>query len=119
MRKVVAGVICLILCQTWLQVGVLYAADEDTQASVYLVFDPETGEFITVDDPTVTAQHEAALTQEEIESVADTTVAADAKDRVTVAAASLPVTGIVAAVVAILLAGGAFAWSRRKQQNAS
>jgi len=119
MRKVVAGVTCLVLGLTCLQVGVLHAADEDTQASVYLVFDPETGEFITVDDPAVTAQHEAALTQEEIESVADATVATDATDRGTAATGSLPMTWIVAAVIAVLLVGGALAWTRRAQQNAS
>ncbi len=45
------------------------AADEDTSASVYLVFDPETGEFVTVHDTEGTAQ--AQETQEAIESVAD------------------------------------------------
>lgn len=45
-----------------------FAADEDTQASVYLVFDPETGEFVTVHDTQGAAK--AQETQEAIDSVA-------------------------------------------------
>jgi hypothetical protein len=50
------------------------AADEDTSASVYLVFDPETGDFVTVHDPD--GQALATETQESIDSTAPTDVAA-------------------------------------------
>lgn len=49
-------------------VGTIHAADEDTAASVYLVFDPETGEFQTSQDIKRNSMHQAQ--QEAIDSVA-------------------------------------------------
>ena len=46
-----------------------WSADEDTSSSVYLVFDPETGEFKTEHDPNMTQAQQA--TDEAIDSVAD------------------------------------------------
>lgn len=112
MKKLVVSTACLILGLMNLQDGVLLAADEDTQASVYLVFDPETGEFVTVDDPSVTAQHEAALDQEAIESVADTSITGGET-----VAANLPLTWIVGAAIVALLGAAGFAWSRRGQTS--
>jgi hypothetical protein len=37
-----------------------YAADDDLTSSAYLVFDPETGEFVTVQDPDRSKQDHAA-----------------------------------------------------------
>lgn len=37
-----------------------YGADDDLTSSAYLVFDPETGEFVTVQDPDRTRQDHAA-----------------------------------------------------------
>lgn len=56
------------LAVSLLSFGVALAADEDTSSSAYLVFDPDTGEFITVHDPNRTQQHIAD--QEAITSVA-------------------------------------------------
>jgi hypothetical protein len=107
-----AGVLCcLVLFVSVVCSGPASAADDDTQASVYLVFDPETGEFITVDDAAVTAQHKAQQDQEAIESVVETADGSDGSDD------SLPAWLIGAALVAILLGGAA--WSKRNRQHAA
>ncbi len=108
MNKFAGVLCCLVLFVSVIYAGPAGAADDDTQASVYLVFDPETGEFITVDDAAVTAQHKAQLDQEAIESVVET---ADGSDD------SLLAWLIGAALVAILLGGAA--WSKRNRQHAT
>ena len=72
------------------------AEDEDTTSSVYLVFDPETGEFLEINDEDRTKQKHAAL------DPADTALARETKEL------SLPV-GL--AIIAALLAAY-FAWAR-------
>ena len=54
MNKRTGFVMCLIpFCLTALMpVSPVYAGDEDLNTGVYLVFDPETGEFITVEEQT-------------------------------------------------------------------
>lgn len=37
------------------------AEDEDTSSSVYLVFDPETGDFVTMDDPDAALPNQTGL----------------------------------------------------------
>ncbi|MDH3533442.1 MAG: hypothetical protein OEO82_10975 [Gammaproteobacteria bacterium] len=94
-----------------------FAADEDTQASVYLVFDPETGEFVTVDDPSVTAQHAAAQKQEEIDSgTAGAVDAAAATDAAGAASGQPPMVLAIGAAVAVLVLGGVI-WMRRGKQD--
>lgn len=109
MRRVAATFICLAAFMSIIYAGSAGAADEDTQASVYLVFDPETGEFVTVDDASVTAQHAAQQDQEAIESVVETVDGASATD-------STPVTWIIVAVVAAALVGGGYWLQRNRQQ---
>lgn len=48
-----------------------FGADDDLTSSAYLVFDPETGEFVTVQDPDRTKQNHAAR-EPAATSVADT-----------------------------------------------
>lgn len=52
MRKLTVLVICVsaLWVTALLPVTAARAGDEDLTSSVYLVFDPETGEFVTVDD---------------------------------------------------------------------
>lgn len=62
MRKAVLFVICqgLLWLAMMLPATVARAGDEDLTSSVYLVFDPDTGEFVTVEDQDRTRQdHEA------------------------------------------------------------
>ena len=64
--------VCLVsLCLAVIApVDVAQAEDEDLTASVYLVFDPETGEFMEVNDPDRTRQNHDA------QDPADVTLAA-------------------------------------------
>ncbi len=59
------GCMLLVLAVT---AGTVHAADEDTAASAYLVFDPETGEFQTTQDIKRNSMHQAQ--QEAIDSIA-------------------------------------------------
>ena len=106
MSKFAGVFFCLVLLLPVMYAGSADAADDDTQASVYLVFDPETGEFVTVNDANVTAQHKAQQDQEAIDSVVETTAAAD----------ELPKTRIVGAALVALLLGGAI-WLKRKRSD--
>jgi len=100
--------LCLVLFVSVIHGGLAGAADDDTQASVYLVFDPETGEFVTVDDANVTAQHKAQQDQEAIESVVET---ADGSD-------DSSLTWLIGAALVAILLGGA-AWSKRNRRHAA
>ena len=110
MKVFFALLACLMVLLPVMYAGPTEAADDDTQASVYLVFDPETGDFVTVHDPAVTAQHEAQQDQEAIESVAD--VADEATG-----AATAPTPWIIGAGVGALLLGGAVWLQRKKPQT--
>lgn len=61
MAKAVQIVACLIFLGLLLPNIPTWAADDDLTSSAYLVFDPETGEFIIVHDPDRTKQNHAAL----------------------------------------------------------
>ena len=108
MSKSAALLFCLVLFLTVIYAGTASAEDDDTQASVYLVFDPETGEFLTVDDASITAQHKAQQDQEAIDSVVKT---ADG-------ASESPMTGIIGAALIVLLLGGAV-WLQRNRRHAA
>ena len=96
------------------------AADEDTGSSVYLVFDPETGEFKTAHDPSLTQAAQADA--EAIASVADVPpeLASDgggatAADTDTGAdTETARATWVTLAVVIALLVLGVLAWRRRQ-----
>ena len=100
MLRAIVVVACLLVTLPY--AGQLRAEDEDTSSSAYLVFDPDTGEFITVNDPNRTNQH--AVIDESIESVA--------ADAGTGTAGKLMI-GIL--IVAALLFGAAMRWRRRNQ----
>ena len=72
------------------------AADDDTTSSVYLVFDPETGEFLEINDEDRSKQKHAAL------EPADATLTLKTK--------KLPLPFGIAAIAAVLAAY--FAWAR-------
>ena len=108
MNKIACVLCCLVMFVSAICSGPASAADDDTQASVYLVFDPETGEFVTVDDAAVAAQHKAQQDQEAIESVVET---ADGPDE-------SPLAWLIGAALIAILLGGA-AWSKRNRQHAA
>lgn len=108
MKTVIVIIACLAVGALCLANAVVHAADEDTQASVYLVFDPETGEFIEVEDGGGSSQHEPLAGDDASASAADTA-----------SAANPPLTWIAGAAVLVLLGAAAFAWVRRGQAQRS
>ncbi len=107
---------CLVMFVSVVCSGPASAADDDTQASVYLVFDPETGEFVTVDDASVTAQHKARQDQEAIDSVVETTDGAGTS--IAGDAGESPMTWIIGAALIVILLGGAV-WLQRNRKHAA
>ena len=104
MKTAIVTIACVTLGLVCLVNAVVQAADEDTQASVYLVFDPETGEFIEVEDGGGSSQHEPVASDHGNGAAADTA-----------SAANPPLSWIAGAAVIVLLGGAAFAWFRRGQ----
>lgn len=93
--------------------GTVLAEDEDTSASVYLVFDPETGEFITEDHPEAALPHQTGL---EEPGLANAEQAADgAEDASEQSAATV---SIVIAASVLLLGGGFFLVRRSRRDSA-
>lgn len=81
------------------------AEDEDTSASAYLIFDPDTGEFVTVNDP-ARAQHDVEI-DDAIESLQADTQTGEAQ-----AMSALVYVAAGGALVAMLTAG--IMWVRRR-----
>lgn len=118
MTRLVAMLIGSLLLLWVLHAEQAVAADEDTQASVYLVFDPETGDFVTVDDPSVTAQHAADQTQEEIESGTDSAVSENPTSASGAALDRPPMLLAIGGAAVVLIVAGVV-WRRRSRQNAA
>jgi hypothetical protein len=92
------------------------AADEDTAASVYLVFDAETGEFITVEDDGGNARVDQE-TQESIDAgLPHASVADGASDGSKSTSLKNPIIG---GAIGALIVGGFFAWRRSQKSAAS
>lgn len=106
MKTVIVIIACLTLGLLCLTSAAVQAADEDTQASVYLVFDPDTGEFIEVEDGGGSSQHEPLASDDGNGAAAETA-----------GAANPPLTWLAGAAVIVLLGGAAFAWIRRGQAS--
>ena len=112
MGKVLFCVTCLnLLCLAiMLPINSAQAADEDLTSSVYLVFDPETGEFVTVDDPNRTLQNHEA---QEPAKAAD----GQSPSSHQTGSPALPLSAGVA--IAITLLGAAAVWIQRKKRKLS
>jgi len=86
----------------------LWAEDEDLDSTVYMVFDPETGELITVQEPSgVKKKHTST----------NAAPAPGTQDPVAESADSQPVSLILGGVLALGLMGGAIAWIRGSRQS--
>lgn len=95
--------------------GVAQAEDEDTSSSVYLVFDPETGEFVTSAHPdaalpTQTGLEDSGLPDEDAggtsSQLADNSASGD----------GVSVAALAGVALLIVLAGAAFVVLRRGRQ---
>jgi LPXTG-motif cell wall-anchored protein len=110
MAKFAQLVVCLSLLGLALSSPV-QAADDDLTSSAYLVFDPETGEFVTVHDPDRTQQDHAARDPASASGIGPTPSAG-----VETGGEGSPLaTGVAVAVVLL----GAFAWVQLKKRKSS
>lgn len=117
-KHVAKHLLVLLLILPLFPVTVAFAADEDTAASVYLVFDPDTGEFITVDDPNRSQMH--AEQEEAIMSGVTTGDAAGgAATEASVDGVNTLRSSLIIAVLAAVLIGGFVALRRRRPSPAT
>jgi hypothetical protein len=125
--------VCFISCIPFTNV---WSADEDMISQVYLEFDPETGEFVTAQDPNLTGTSKHSLAQskqvEQIQQAQDalaTDQTADAKTMAATPAAGQQSMGtnemgggsnstmLIAGVVALGLLIGIVAFIRKGQKT--
>jgi len=115
-----AWVMSWILLSVFL-VASVQAADEDTSSSVYLVFDPETGDFITSDSPEHALPSDTGLLEEPAaagpgeEVAAEEERGADSAPLPADTADSSRAGLIVAFGAAVILGAGVFFFLRRQK----
>ncbi len=85
------------------------AEDEDLDSTVYMVFDPDTGELITVEEPSGKKKPHPPTSA---------AAARGAQDAVADATDSRPVPLLLGGILALGLMGGAIAWIRRHRHPA-
>ncbi len=85
----------------------LWAEDEDLDSTVYIVFDPETGELITVQEPSSAPRKHSST---------DATPAQGTQDPTADAAEARPVSLLLGGFLALGLMGGAIAWIRKSRK---
>jgi hypothetical protein len=112
------------LCLTILAVGLAAPApagaeDEDTSSSVYLVFDPETGEFVTSHDPNQALPNQTGLEDSNPTAPAHPAPRGADAERVETSAGFAGAVPLLMIVGAIAVAGGGFVFLRRAQRNGS
>lgn len=112
MGKVVQLVICLsfLWFALMLPANPVQAGDEDLNSSVYLVFDPETGEFVTVED------QDRSKREHEIVAPSDT-----ASGQVPSSGQAQPLSagGAIVIAIAIALLGVAVVRGQKKKHEPS
>ncbi len=86
----------------------LWAEDEDLDSTVYLVFDPETGELITVQEPSITSRYHNPQDAAPTQAVTDSADASSESDLSPL---------LLGGVLALGLLGGAIAWIRKSRQQ--
>lgn len=112
----------VFLCLTVLAVGLAAPApagaeDEDTSSSVYLVFDPETGEFVTSHDPNQALPNQTGLEDSNVAVPDDPGGSTD--ERVETSAGFAGAVPVLMIVGAIAIAGGGLVFLRRARRNGS
>ncbi len=86
----------------------LWAEDEDLDSTVYMVFDPETGELIIVEEPSRASRYHNPQDAAPIQAVTDPA---------TDSAESDPFSLVLGGAVALGLLGGAVAWMRKSRHS--
>ena len=86
----------------------LRAEDEDLDSTVYIVFDPETGELITVEEPSGKKKKHTST---------DAAPARGTQDPTADATESEPASLLLGAFLALGLMGGAIAWARKSRKS--
>ncbi len=112
MSKRTRYVICLVsFCvAALLPAFPIYAEDENLDSTVYMVFDPETGELITVQEPSITSRYHSSKAADSTQAATDSTA-----DPAEYQLVSLLLGG----VLALGLLGGAVAWIRKSKEQSS
>ena len=104
-------IVVVLFCVAALMPAIpLWAEDDDLDSTVYLVFDPETGELITVQEPSSTPRNHSSTNSVTAQGTQD--LAADSAE-------SEPVSLLLGGAVALGLLGGAIAWVRKSRRQAS
>ncbi|HEX6259661.1 MAG TPA: hypothetical protein VFZ51_03335 [Woeseiaceae bacterium] len=116
------GIAFVCLCLTVLAIVLAAPApagaeDEDTSSSVYLVFDPETGEFVTSHDPNQALPNQTGLEDSNVAVPDDPGSGTD--ERVETSAGFSGAVPVLMIVGAIAVAGGGFVFLRRARRNGS
>ncbi len=86
----------------------LWAEDEDLDSTVYIVFDPETGELTTVEEPSGRKKKHSST---------NATPKPGTQEPATDAAKAEPVSVLLGGVLALGLMGGAIAWIRKSRKS--
>ena len=86
----------------------LQAEDEDLDSTVYMVFDPETGELITVQEPSITSRYHSPKAADSTQATTGLAAASSESD---------PVPLLLGGAIALGLLGGAIAWIRKSSQH--
>ncbi len=100
--------VAVFLVAALLPVSPLRAEDEDLDSTVYIVFDPETGELITVEEPSGKKKPHTSMNAAPPQDTQDP--ADDATD-------SEPTPLLLGGAVALGLIGGAIAWIRKSRKS--
>ncbi len=86
----------------------LWAEDEDLDSTVYMVFDPETGELIIVEEPSRPSRYHNPQDAAPTQAVTGPAAASSESD---------PFPLLLGGAVALGLLGGAVAWMRKSRQS--
>ncbi len=110
MSKRTGFVTCLIpFCLAALTpVSPVWAGDEDLNTAVYLVFDPQTGEFITVEEPSGAQRNHDSQAAPSTQGAQHPIVASPP---------TLQIPLLAGSVLALGLLGGAVVWLRKRRRQ--
>ncbi len=107
-RTGIAIYVVAFCAATLIPVIPLWAEDDDLDSTVYLVFDPETGEFITVEEPSGAQRNHDSQAAPSTQGAQHPTVASPP---------TLQIPLLAGSVLALGLLGGAVVWLRKRRRQ--